>query len=262
MAHDQDLTDAQWSLIEPFIPSAKEGGRPRSTDPRQVINAVFYLLRTGCQWRELSRISDFPPWQTCYRYFIHWRRKGVWRKLHHALLAQSREAVGRTSQPTALVIDSQTIKSSNMARNTGYDGGKRIKGRKRHMVVDTDGSLVEVAITPANRHDTHGAKRALRRVAKRYGATQVKAIFADKGYGGKPFAKWVRKQVGADMHIGNNPAATAKRFIPQKKRWVVERTFAWISACRRLAKDYERDARNCITMIKLAFIRLLVRRVA
>jgi putative transposase len=227
-----------------------------------VVNAIFYFLKTGCQWRQLP--SDFPPWQTVYGYYIAWRRKCVWKKIQHHLYEQARLHEQRKVQPSAVVVDSQSVKTGKLARKAsrGFDGGKRIKGRKRHIVTDTLGLLVDVSVTPANVHDTKGARFALNKIAKRLKkkARKIKAVFADKGYRGSNFAGWVQDKFGATVEITANLTKTAQRFIPAKKRWVVERGFAWLGDYRRLDKDQERHMVNSMTMIRLVFIRMMLRR--
>jgi putative transposase len=260
--YDTDLTDAQWTIVKGFIPKPKTGGRPRTTDEREVLNAVFYFLKTGCHWRSLP--TDFPPWETVYYYFIAWRKKLVWRKIQHHLYGMARKAEGRDAIPTAVVVDSQSVKTGKLARKAsrGFDGGKKIKGRKRHVVTDTLGLMMDVSVTPANVHDTKGARFALNKIAKRLKkkAKKIQAVFADKGYQGSNFGGWVRDKFGAAVQITANLTKKFQRFIPAKKRWVVERGFAWLGDYRRLDKDQERHMVNSMTMIRLVFIRMMLRR--
>lgn len=260
--YETSLTDAHWALIAPFIPPPKTGGRPRTTDARAVVDAVLYLLKTGCQWRQLPK--DFPPWQTVYRFFTTWRRKGVWRKLHYHLYEKVRVTIQkRHPQPSLLVIDSQSVKTGKNAsiKSRGYDGGKKVKGRKRHMVVDTEGLLVDVSVTPANMHDTKGGQKALLKVAKRRKfVKRVKRILGDKGYQGSPFSDWVRKKLGAVVETSENLAQKVKKFVPAKTRWVVERSHAWVGDYWRLTTDRERNVVNSMTFTRIAFIRVMLRR--
>lgn len=256
--YQSDLSDAQWGHVEQFIPRAKWGGRPRSTSVRRAVDAILYLVRTGCQWRQLPH--DFPPWQTVYRYFVAWERDGVIADIQRILHRFVRMAEWREPSPSVLIIDSQSVKTGKAGGNRGFDGGKRVKGRKRHMVVDTLGLMVDVAVSPANVHDTRGAVRILGRIAK-FIDESPKVIYADGGYGGQPFATWVADTFdGAPVEISANLAQVAKRFIPAKQRWVVERTFAWLGDYRRLDKDHERLIPNSVAMIRWAMTRLMLNR--
>jgi putative transposase len=258
-SYPSDLTDDQWRYISKFVPKAKHGGRPRSTDERAVVNAILYLVRTSCQWRQLP--SNFPPWQTVYRYFARMSRSGVVRAIHRALYVDVRALHDRKPSPSAVVIDSQSVKTGKAGGTRGFDGGKRVKGRKRHIVVDTLGLLVDVAVTPANVHDTVGGRKALTK-AKRWLSGKPKTIFADRGYQGSKFWWWARLYMGAHVQVSENPAMKTKQFVPVKKRWVVERTFGWFSNYRRLDKDQERLMVHSTTMIRWAFVALMLNRLA
>jgi putative transposase len=262
LAYATDLTDAQWGIVCKYIPAPKHGGRPRTTNERRVVDAIFYFLKTGCQWRQLP--SDLPHWRTVYGYFIQWRKNLVWKKMHHALYAEARKLAERQPKPTALIVDSQSVKTGKLARKAsrGFDGGKKIKGRKRHIVTDTLGLLVDVSVAPANVHDTKGARYALNKIAKRWKkkAKRIQTVFADKGYQGPTFAGWVQAKFGATVQVTENLTKKMGKFIPAKKRWVVERGFAWLGDYRRLDKDHERHMANSMTLIRLAFIRIMLRR--
>ena len=260
MAYDSDLTDDQWRLIRCHIPRSKKGGRPRSTRMRRVIDAIMYVVKAGCPWRSLP--DSFPPWQTVYRYFADLKKKGRWRAIHYALYEKVRGEAGREPSPSILIIDSQSVKTGKMAANRtrGYDKGKQVKGRKRHVIVDSLGLLVDVMVTPANMHDTRGAVKVLKKYKSRAKQPRVKKIVGDKGYRGEFLGGYVRKAFKAVVEIGQNHTSKETGFVPDKKRWLVERGFAWLGDYRRLAVDQERSVVTSMSMIRIAFIRLMLRR--
>ena len=260
MAYDTDLTDAQWALIRPHIPRAKSGGRPRKTKMRRVIDAIMYVVTNGIKWRSLPR--NFPPWQTVYRYFDMLQDRGRWRRIHYALYEQVREESGHEADPSLLIIDSQSVKTGKVVPNStkGFDGGKRVKGRKRHVVVDSLGWLVEISVTQANVHDTKGAIKVLEKYKKRTPKPKVEKIVGDKGYRGDMLKGFVRKAFKAKISIGENHTSPENGFVPATKRWLVERGFAWLGDYRRLIVDQERHISNSTAMVRLAFIRLMLRR--
>jgi putative transposase len=193
--YDTDLNDAQWLAIAGLIPPAKSGGRPRTTDIRATVNAILFLVRSGCHWRTLDPIPQFPPWQTVYTYFAAWRRKWVWQKIHYHLYRLARVAVQRTSEPSLVVIDTQSIKTTKMAaiKSRGYDGGKKVKGRKRVLVVDVEGNLIDGSVVRANMHDTKAGQKALINIATRQKKRTTKKVLAAKGSQGPNFGRWVKR---------------------------------------------------------------------
>lgn len=256
-AYPTDLTDAQWDQISLLIPGPKSGGRPRTTCVRRAVDAIFYLVRTGCQWRQLP--NDFPPWQSVYRYFAQWQELGVITDMQRQLHRIVRLADGRHATPSVVIIDSQSVKTGKAGGLRGFDGGKRVKGRKRHLVVDTMGLMVDVAVSPANVHDTRGATRILGRIAQwTYWTPEI--VYADGGYGGRPFEQWVAENFDGRVEISANLTTTATGFVPAKTRWVVERTFAWFGDYRRLDKDHERLIPHSVAMIRWAMVRLMLNR--
>jgi putative transposase len=257
LRYASDVTDAEWKLIARLLPKPRRVGRPREVDLRIVLNAMLYILATGCQWRALPK--DFPPFTTVQYYFYAWRDTQLWRRINRALVERARRAVGRKPTPSAGVIDSQTVKTTESGGPRGFDPAKRMKGRKRHLVTDTEGSLLVVQVHPADIQDNHGAVPLLK--AARRAFRRLRHIFADRVYRGP-------KLLNAISDVGNWTIEVVTRtesvgsFKPEPRRWVIERTFAWFGRCRRLAKDFEKTIASAEAWIMMASIRVLSRRLA
>ena len=252
-----DLTNSEWALIAPFMPPRRRVGRPREVELREVVNAILYLASTGCQWRMLPK--DFPPVSTVQRYFYDWRDAGLWREISNTLVVRARELVGREASPTAGVIDSQSVKTSESGCVCGYDAGKRIKGRKRHIVTDTLGLLVGAVVHAANIQDRDGAPDVLKSIRARW--PWLRHVFADGGYAGDKLKAALADQGRWTLEIIKRSDKT-KGFEVLPRRWVVERTFAWLGRCRRLAKDWEKSIASATAFLLIAHIRLLTRLIA
>ena len=257
LRYASDMTEAEWRLIRPFLPRAHRRGRPRKTDLRNVVEAVLYILSTGCQWRALPQ--EFPPYSTVQGYFYAWRDTGRWQRIVSVLVWRARKKLGRAPRPTAAVIDSQSAPTTQAGGPRGYDAGKRIYGRKRHIVTDTNGLLLGVHVHPANVQDCHGAVSLLKEVRRQF--PKLSHVFADRIYRGKQLLDALSDCGPWTIEIVERPQGV-KGFQLLPRRWVVERTFAWFGRCRRLAKDFEGAAATEAAWLLVAHVRLLTRRLA
>jgi putative transposase len=257
MRYTSDLTDAEWQLIDYCFPKPCKTGRPREHSYRELLNAIFYLSKTACQWRNLP--ENFAPWGTVYHYFRQWKRTGLWAAIHGHLREHLRTVVGRNRHASAGILDSQTVKSTESSDERGYDAGKKINGRKRHLLVDTMGLILLALVLPANIQDRDGARQLLARFFGQPTQPRIKHIWADGGYAGA-LVDWARRVWRCTLEIVKRSDLHTFRVLP--RRWVVERTFGWLGRYRRLNRDYERQARTGEAMVYLAMIRLMLARLA
>jgi putative transposase len=258
-AYATDLTDEQWAILEPLIPPAKSGGRKREVNMREVVNTILYLNRTGCQWDMLPH--DLLSKSTVYDYFAAWRDDGTWQRLMDALRERVRSAAGREPTPSAASIDSQTVKATEQGGEHGYDGGKKINGRKRHILVDTMGLLLAVVVTTAALDDGAAAPQVVGRLdPKDY--PRMKKLWGDNKYHNHSFRQWLALcRPGWELEVKTRePGVKGFAVLPQ--RWVVERTFGWNGRCRRHSRDYERRTDSSESMIRISSLHLMLRRLA
>jgi putative transposase len=254
-----DLSNDQWSRLAPLIPAPKPGGRPPTYERREIVNAVLYQLRGGAAWRMLPH--DLPPWGITYHYWRAWRKDGSWERVHDSLRTEVREAVGKSPQPSAGIVDSQSVKTTDRGGVHGYDAGKKVNGRKRHVLVDTLGLVWLIVVTAASTQDRDGARTLLEGLATRM--RRLRVIWADGGYAGA-LVGWVESlrnwgKVKLEL-VMRDPKGKGFQRLPH--RWIVERTFGWLNRWRRLSKDYEYLTDTSESTIRVVMIYLMVRRLA
>src|SRR3954451_18858850 len=257
-AYDTDLTDSEWKHLEPLVPAAKPGGRPPVHSRREILNGIFYAVRSGCAWKLLPH--DLPPWRTVYHCFWSWRRNGTWLKIHDSIRGSVRGVAGRHPEPSGAVVDSQSVQTTEQGGVRGYDAAKNVSGRKRHVLVDTLGLVLLVVVTAANAQDRAAARIFLTTLAGSF--RRLRVVWADGAYAGGVLEQWVcalRSWGKVRLEIVRKPKGQ-RGFAVLPWRWIVERTFAWLGRWRRLQADYESSPETAEALIHIAMIRLMLRR--
>lgn len=251
-----ELSDEQWTTLEPLLSERVQVGRPPKWDLRSIVEGLFHMLVTGCQWRMIP--VDYPPWQTLQYHFYKWRDDGRWWTINHHFVMENREKDGREASPSAGAADSQTVKMQAVAGPRGYDAGKKDVGRKRHTITDTSGNILAVHVTPADVQDRDGLLPVATKIRSLY--PWLRHLFVDGAYRGPETATTMLLNGGFELEIASRPPGE-KGFIPVKVRWVIERTFGWLTRHRRLARDFESLVKSSEAWIAMASVRLMLRRV-